>query len=144
MRLKVFKILIILCFNSLFSQENLSGVVISESTNLPLENVTIFNSETNEISYSDSEGKFIISINNIDSEINFFLEGYNLLSEIFGPQVLDSNNVTIRLAPRIEKLNEVDINKIGEEKTAYLSQEFAPILKKNRSLRKCLNELFIS
>lgn len=41
-------------------------------------------------------------------------------------------------------LNEVDINKIGEEKTAYLSQEFAPILKKNRSLRKCLNELFIS
>ena len=41
-------------------------------------------------------------------------------------------------------LNEVDINKIGEEKTAYLSQEFAPILKRNRSLRKCLNELFIS
>ena len=41
-------------------------------------------------------------------------------------------------------LNEVNINKIGEEKTAYLSQEFAPILKKNRSLRKCLNELFIS
>ena len=41
-------------------------------------------------------------------------------------------------------LNEVDINKIGEEKTAYLSQEFAPIIKKNRSLRKCLNELFIS
>ena len=107
MKLKVFKILIILSFNSLFSQENLSGVIISESTNLPLENVTIFNSETNEISYSDSEGKFIISINNIDSEINFFLEGYNLLSEIFGPQVLDSNNVTIRLAPRIEKLNEV-------------------------------------
>jgi Fe(3+) dicitrate transport protein len=107
MKLKVFKILIILCFNSLFSQENLSGVIISESTNLPLENVTIFNSETNEISYSDSEGKFIISINNIDSEINFFLEGYNLLSKIFGPQVSESNNVTIRLAPRIEELNEV-------------------------------------
>ena len=97
MKLKVFKILIILCFNSLFSQENLSGVIISESTNLPLENVTIFNSETNEISYSDSEGKFIISINNIDSEINFFLEGYNLLSKIFGPQVSEFNNVTIRL-----------------------------------------------
>ena len=107
MKLKVFKILIILCFNSLFSQENLSGVILSESTNLPLENVTIFNSETNEISYSDSEGKFIIPINNIDSEINFFLEGYNLLSEIFSLQVLESNNVTIRLAPRIEELNEV-------------------------------------
>ena len=107
MKLKVFEILIILSFNSLLSQENLTGVIISESTNLPLENVTIFNSETNEISYSDSEGKFIISINNIDSEINFFLEGYSLLSEIFGPQVLESNNVTIRLAPRIEELNEV-------------------------------------
>ncbi len=107
MKLKAFKILIILCFNSLFSQENLSGVIISESTSLPLENVTIFNSDTNEISYSDYEGKFTISINNIDSEINFFLEGYNLLSEIFNPQVSEFNNVTIRLVPRIEELNEV-------------------------------------
>ena len=107
MKLKAFKILIILCFNSLFSQENLSGVIISESTSLPLENVTIFNSDTNEISYSDYEGKFTISINNIDSEVNFFLEGYNLLSEIFSPQVSESNNVTIRLVPRIEELNEV-------------------------------------
>ena len=107
MKLKAFKILIILCFNSLSSQENLSGVIISESTSLPLENVTIFNSDTNEISYSDYEGKFTISINNIDSEINFFLEGYNLLSEIFSPQVSESNNVTIRLVPRIEELNEV-------------------------------------
>ena len=107
MKLKAFKILIILCFNSLFSQENLSGVIISESTSLPLENVTIFNSDTNKISYSDYEGKFTISINNIDSEINFFLEGYNLLSEIFSPQVSESNNVTIRLVPRIEELNEV-------------------------------------
>ena len=107
MKLKAFKILIILCFNSLFSQENLSGVIISESTSLPLENVTIFNSDTNKISYSDYEGKFTISINNIDSEVNFFLEGYNLLSEIFSPQVSESNNVTIRLVPRIEELNEV-------------------------------------
>ena len=107
MKLKAFKILIILCFNSLFSQENISGVIISESTSLPLENVTIFNSDTNKISYSDYEGKFTISINNIDSEVNFFLEGYNLLSEIFSPQVSESNNVTIRLVPRIEELNEV-------------------------------------
>ena len=107
MKLKAFKILIILCFNSLFSQENLSGVIINESTSLPLENVTIFNSDTNKISYSDYEGKFTISINNIDSEVNFFLEGYNLLSEIFSPQVSESNNVTIRLVPRIEELNEV-------------------------------------
>ena len=107
MKLKAFKILIILCFNSLFSQQNLSGVIISESTSLPLENVTIFNSDTNKISYSDYEGKFTISINNIDSEVNFFLEGYNLLSEIFSPQVSESNNVTIRLVPRIEELNEV-------------------------------------
>ncbi len=107
MKLKAFKILIILCFNSLSSQENLSGVIISESTSLPLENVTIFNSDTNEISYSDYEGKFTISINNIDSEINFFLEGYNLLSKIFSPQVSQSNNVSIRLVPRIEELNEV-------------------------------------
>ena len=41
MRLKVFKILFILSLNPLFSQEKLSGFILSDSTNLPLENVTI-------------------------------------------------------------------------------------------------------
>ena len=78
MRLKVFSILFILSLNFLFSQEKISGVILSDSTDLPLENVTIFNSDTNEILYSDLNGNFSMTIKNIDSEINFFLEGFNI------------------------------------------------------------------
>ena len=107
MKLKVFKILFILCFYPLFSQEKISGVILSESTNLPLENVTIFNSDTNEISYSNLDGNFSVSINNIDSEINFFLEGYNLLTKLYSPESGDLKNIEIKLTPKIEELNEV-------------------------------------
>ena len=107
MRLKVFKILFILSLNPLFSQEKLSGLILSESTNLPLENVTIFNSDTNEISYTDIEGKFSILVNNINSEINFFLEGYNLLTKLYSPQMSELKDVTLKLIPKIEELNEV-------------------------------------
>ena len=107
MKLKVFKILFILSLNPLFSQERLSGFILSDSTNLPLENVTIFNSDTNEISYTDIEGKFSILVNSIDSEINFFLEGYALLTKLYSPKMSELEDVTIKLIPKIEELNEV-------------------------------------
>ena len=37
-------------------------------------------------------------------------------------------------------INKININKIGEEKTALLSEEFIPILKKNPKLKKMINE----
>ncbi len=107
MRLKVFKILLILCLNPLFSQEKISGVILNDSNNLPLENVTIFNSDTNEISYSDLDGNFSVTIYNIDSEINFFLEGFNLLTKLYSPESEDLKDIEIRLIPKIEELNEV-------------------------------------
>ena len=107
MKLKVFSILFILSLNSLFSQEKISGVILSDSTDLPLENVTIFNSDTNEISYSDLNGNFNMTIKNIDSEINFFLEGFNLLTKLYSPATGDLKNIEIRLIPKIEELNEV-------------------------------------
>ena len=107
MRLKVFSILFILSLNFLFSQEKISGVILSDSTDLPLENVTIFNSDTNEISYSDLNGNFSMTIKNIDSEINFFLEGFNLLTKLYSPVTGNLKNIEIRLIPKIEELNEV-------------------------------------
>ena len=37
-------------------------------------------------------------------------------------------------------VNKININKIGEEKTALLAEEFIPILKSNNKLRKLINE----
>ena len=107
MRLKVFKILFILSLNPLFSQEKISGVILSDSDNLPLENVAIFNSDTNEISYSDLDGNFSVTIKKIESEINFFLEGFNLLTKLYSPEAEDIKDIEIRLIPKIEELNEV-------------------------------------
>jgi len=39
-------------------------------------------------------------------------------------------------------LNEVDINKIGEEKTAKLSEQYVNLLKNNKRLKNFLNELY--
>ena len=37
-------------------------------------------------------------------------------------------------------VNKININKIGEEKTALLAEEFIHILKSNNKLRKLINE----
>jgi hypothetical protein len=39
-------------------------------------------------------------------------------------------------------LNKIDINKIGEEKTAKLSEQFVILLKNNKRLKNFLNELY--
>ena len=53
MKLKVFNILLILICNNLMSQESLVGIILDNNSDLPLVNVTVFNSNTNQISYSD-------------------------------------------------------------------------------------------
>ena len=107
MKFKVFKILFILFFNSLFSQERINGIILNELDNLPLKNVTIFNSDLNEITYSDSKGEFSITINNVETEINFFLEGYNLITNFYNPGVSESEDIVVKLKPKVEELNEV-------------------------------------
>ena len=73
MRLKVFSILFFSIFNLLFSQEQLNGIILDNDTNLPLENVTVFNSDINQVSYSNDDGSFEIILNSPESEIIFFL-----------------------------------------------------------------------
>ena len=80
MRSRAFNILLILICNNLMSQEALVGIILDNNSDLPLVNVTVFNSNTNQISYSDINGNFKIDISPNETEIVFYLEGYNLLS----------------------------------------------------------------
>ena len=104
MRLKVFSILFLSIFNVLFSQEQLTGIVLDNNTNIPLENVTVYNSDTNQVSYSNEDGSFEIILNNLDSEIIFFLEGYNLKSDFYSDS---DKSIEVKLIPKIEELSEV-------------------------------------
>ena len=88
MKLKAFNILLILICNNLMSQASLDGLILDINSDLPLVNVTVFNSNTNEISYSDINGNFKIDINSNETEVVFYLEGYNLLSNLYNPNLL--------------------------------------------------------
>ena len=108
MKLKAFNILLILICNNLMSQESLDGIILDNNSDLPLVNVTVFNSNTNQISYSDINGNFKIDINSNETEVVFYLEGYNLLSNLYNPNLSVLNESRkIRLIPKIETLSEV-------------------------------------
>ena len=104
MRLKVFSILFFSIFNLLFSQEQLNGIILDNDTNLPLENVTVFNSDINQVSYSNDDGYFEIILNSPESEIIFFLEGYNIISDFYS---YSEKPIEVKLIPKIEELSEV-------------------------------------
>ncbi len=104
MRLKVFSLIFLSSFSLLLSQEQLNGIILDDSTDLPLENVTVFNSDTNQISYSNNNGYFEIILNNPESEIVFFLEGYNLVSNFYSA---GEEQISIKLIPKLEELSEV-------------------------------------
>ena len=70
MRSRAFNILLILICNNLMSQEALVGIILDNNSDLPLVNVTVFNSNTNQVSYSDINGNFKMDINSND---HFFL-----------------------------------------------------------------------
>ena len=102
MKLKAFNILLILICNNLMSQESLVGIILDNNSNSPLVNVTVFNSNTNEISYSDIDGNFKIDINSNETEVVFYLEGYNLLSNLYNPNLSVLNeSIKIRLIPKV-------------------------------------------
>ena len=108
MKLKAFNILLILICNNLMSQASLDGIILDINSDLPLVNVTVFNSNTNEISYSDINGNFKIDINSNETEVVFYLEGYNLLSNLYNPNLSVLNESRkIRLIPKVETLSEV-------------------------------------
>ena len=104
-RLKVFRLILIFICTSAFSQIKVTGYIYDDMTNIGLSNVSIFNPKTSEIKYSNKDGYYEIVISNYDTEISFYLEGYNLYNKVFGSSENKENN--IRLSSNIEILNEV-------------------------------------
>ena len=104
-KLKGFSLILVFIYTSAFSQIKFSGYIYDAATDIGLNNVSVFNPETNEISYSDKDGYYEIIINNYDSEISFYLEGYNLYNKVFASSENKTND--IKLSSNIEMLNEV-------------------------------------
>jgi len=103
MKLLVYKIFILISFFG-FSQTNYSGKVIDKLTKSPLTNVSVYNSTENKLSKTNSDGLFDLVIESNNTEILFYIEGYNLKSVIFSG---NKNYSIIELNSQIEKLDEV-------------------------------------
>ena len=99
-----FNIVFLIFINFCLGQEKVSGYVLDEDTNLPLNNVAIYDNNSDQIYYSDSDGYFEFIKNKNTVEIVFFIEGYILLSKQLDE---DNVNLSIKLSSRVEKLNEV-------------------------------------
>ena len=103
MKLLVYKIFILISFFG-FSQTNYSGKVIDKLTKSPLANVSVYNSTENKLSKTNSDGLFDLVLESNNTEILFYVEGYNLKSVIFSG---NKNYSIIELNSQIEKLDEV-------------------------------------
>ena len=103
MKLLVYKIFILISFFG-FSQTNYSGKVIDKLTKSPLANVSVYNSTENKLSKTNSDGLFDLVIESNNTEILFYIEGYNFKSVIFSG---NKNYNIIELNSQIEKLDEV-------------------------------------
>ena len=99
-----FNIVFLIFINFCLGQDKVSGYVLDEDTNLPINNVAIYDNNSDQIYYSDSDGYFEFIKNKNTVEIVFFIEGYILLSKQLNE---DYANLDIKLSSRVEQLNEV-------------------------------------
>ena len=99
-----FNIVFLIFINFCLGQDKVSGYVLDEETKLPINKVAIYDNNSDQIYYSDSDGYFEFIKNKNTVEIVFFIEGYILLSKQLDE---DNVNLNIKLSSRVEQLNEV-------------------------------------
>ena len=95
----------LLIFSWSYSQNIVSGYVIDQNTNEPIENVKIYSSNEGLIANSDSNGYFQIDVET-NSIITFFFEEYRVSENTFAELKEDS---MIYLEPILEQLDEIEI-----------------------------------
>ena len=102
-----YRIIVILFFSSnfVFSQNEISGYIIDENTNMVISNAKIYSSISGLITISDDKGFFIFTYED-KSVITFFSENYKIKQFEISDFV---NKKNIYLSPLIEKLDEIEI-----------------------------------
>ena len=103
MRLLVCKIFLFISVLG-FSQSKFNGKVIDALTKTPIAGVSIYNANENKLFKSNQDGLFELDIKSNNTEVLFYLEGYNLRSIFFSA---GKNYEVIELSSKIESLDEV-------------------------------------
>ena len=102
--LKVFSLFFVIIFNC-FAQDKIKGNISELNSQLPLSNVSIYNTRDDVLETSNNEGYFEIEIYTYPAEIIFYKEEFSLKT-IFIKKKFDEN-FKITLEKKIEELDEV-------------------------------------
>ena len=109
-KLKVYSFIsvLLLSLQSLFAQVNFSGIVVNKITNTPIENVEIYSKTLAKTEYTNTEGKFTISLPAEAQVLVFIALGYKIEEVTVNP--LQRKAFIIGLEPLAEQLSEIIID----------------------------------
>ena len=110
MKLKVYKILIVLCLFSisLSAQHKVSGIITDFETNLPIENVAIYDKASGLLASTNAKGYYEFITEEKEITLLFFSENYNVVNQTIN--LNQDIEVNLKLSVLSEKLSEVEIN----------------------------------
>ena len=97
-------LLFVLCFSTALFSQQISGTITDEDQN-PLAAVLVFNMKTEQKSYTNINGEFIIAAN-LNDELRFIRNGFERNSKIVSQQDFNSalNMIIIRTIQEIEEV----------------------------------------
>ena len=146
---KTLLLLFLLIFTAVFSQDYILGKVVSEQ-NTDLPNVLVYNIRTNEKTFTDNEGNYMIAAKKND-ELRFIKQKFDRISYKITPEDF-KKNLKIKLIKSAVEIEEVKLKptltgnlkeditrvakvktKLNKEITKYIAQKSDPkILKPSR------------
>ncbi|SHG07023.1 SusC/RagA family TonB-linked outer membrane protein [Pedobacter caeni] len=97
-----------------FAQYRITGKVVSESTNLPIEKVSITTNKNAHVSLTDNEGKFTINVENGETLTAKYVGYVDFKLEIKPENA--TKTLVIRLKSSVEQLSEVTVFSTGYQR----------------------------
>ena len=107
-------LLFVLCFSTALFSQQISGIITDEDQN-PLAAVLVFNMKTEQKSYTNINGEFIIAAN-LNDELRFIRNGFERNSKIVSQQDFNSalNMIIIRTIQEIEEVKVPAVRLTGD------------------------------
>lgn len=112
---KVYKLAFV-CFlfvQTLFAQVQISGIVINEITQKPINGVEVYSKSQSKTVFTNTSGEFVFNLETTSQELVFINYGFEILEYSFDASA--EKKLTISLVPLSEKLSEVVIDQQKEK-----------------------------
>lgn len=135
---KTLLLLFLLIFTAVFSQDYILGKVVSEQ-NTDLPNVLVYNIRTNEKTFTDNEGNYMIAAKNND-ELRFIKQKFDRISYKITLEDF-KKNLKIKLIKSAVEIEEVEIKK---KLTGNLKEDISNVENKRKSkINKEVREMIL-